>query len=201
MVLSGKRASTFHTATVLIDALDGEDTYVVYFLPFSIDNGLGKLSARYLPPPRGAQRHGAAGCAGRVASSSIRAMATTASRSTPRCDGRRAPAAAAPPASSRCRSRRTRRSASSTIASRVGAAARAAAAAGAPGARGETIVFQVRVAAAPLVLVGYAAVDAPALRPQLRCLSLEGTDHFGAAVAAAAACRWTRAARRRSGLR
>ena len=64
VVLSGKRASSFHTATVLLDALDGEDTYVVYFLPFNIDNGLGKLSARYLPPPRGAQRHGAAGCAG-----------------------------------------------------------------------------------------------------------------------------------------
>ena len=87
VVLSGKRASTFHTATVLIDALDGEDTYVVYFLPFSIDNGLGKLSARYLPPPRGAQpRRG--GLRGTRRVELHRAMATTASRA-PR-DGRRA---------------------------------------------------------------------------------------------------------------
>ena len=113
VVLSGKRASTFHTATVLIDALDGEDTYVIYFLPFNIDNGLGKLSARYLPPPRGAQRHGAAGCAGTRRVDSIRAMRTTASRSTPRCDGRRAPSGGGGGGRRRAAaSRRTRRSAS-----------------------------------------------------------------------------------------
>ena len=120
---------------------------------------------------------------GRVGSSSTRAMRTTASRAHPRCDGRRASERRRRrPASPRCRSRRTRRSASSTTCLARGRGRRRAAAAAGAGRRAR------RDHRLPSRRVGGGGAAGArrlrggrrgALRPQLRCLSLEGTDHFG----------------------